>query len=84
MPSQGFDGELAERIDGVGADAREHLHPVVGRAGFLGIRCAPLADDRPDLFRSVELGDAKLAEMIGDTVEPGAPVVAWCESASFL
>jgi hypothetical protein len=59
----------------MGQHAAQDLHAIVGRARRVGEALAPLPNDRPDFLRAIELGDAQLAEILGDAVEPGRPVV---------
>jgi hypothetical protein len=44
------------------------LHPVIGRPRLVGPLIAPPADDRPNLFRAIELRNAQLTEIVGDAI----------------
>ena len=68
--------EFAERVNGMREHAREHLHSIVRGARPVGPLIAPAADDRPNLFRAVELGNAKLAKVIGYAIKPRCPIRA--------
>src|SRR5262249_56921047 len=63
-------GDLAERIHCMGKHARKHLHAVIGCAGLIGPLVAPAADYRSELFRAIELGNAKIAEILSNPISP--------------
>src|SRR5262249_45008211 len=71
----GITSDLAE-LDGVGKDARQDLHAIIGGARGIDPLVAPAANGRPNLLRAVELGNAQIAEIVRDTVEPFAPLRA--------
>src|SRR5262249_50551717 len=70
----GIAGELAKRVHRVGQHTRKNLHPVVGRARLVGPLIAPATDYRPDLFRTIELGNSESTEIFCDAIQPRRPI----------
>jgi hypothetical protein len=60
--------DLAQRVDGVGDDARQDLHRIVAGPWPIRPLVTPAPDDRLDLLRPVELRDAQITEVFGDAV----------------
>src|SRR5262249_46263375 len=48
--------------------------PVVGRARLVGPLIAPATDYRPDLFRTIELGNSESTEIFCDAIQPRRPI----------
>src|SRR5262249_22422467 len=67
-------GERAKRVHRVGQHTRKNLHPVVGRARLVGPLIAPATDCRPDLFRTIELGNSESTEIFCDAIQPRRPI----------
>lgn len=67
-------GDLAKRVNRIRQDARQHLHPIVGRARLVGETMTPATDHWPYPLGPIKLRDAEAAEIFIDAIEPRGPV----------
>ena len=57
-------------LDPVRENAEQNLQGIVGSARLVVPLAAPSADGWPDLFRAVELRNAKAAKIVGNAIQP--------------